>query len=454
VEPGNLDVGDIIDRCPVGRLQKLTVALCCLVAMLDGFDAQSIGFLAPPIAASLGTDVRAFGPMFSASLVGIMIGALVIGPAGDRWGRKRMVILATVSFGIFAFATAFARNLQDLVIVRFLTGLGLGGALPNVVALATDYVPQRLKTLPACFISAAMPAGGMLAGIAAAWLLPEWGWRAVFYVGGVVPIGIAVVCLFALPESVRLLCIKGADGLQIRAIMAQIWPDSRHMRVRFVASVEKSERAPLLELFRHGRAVVTVALWLAFFTNLLVIYTVISWMPALLTASSLSVSAGIMAITAFSLGAIFGSLLQGPLLARLRPSWVFAIEFGLFVLLVLLLSAMPLSQPLVGMMAFAIGWVIQGAQAGLNALAANFYPPALRATGLGWGLGIGRIGSIVGPLLAGWALQAAWSPRHIFMAGSVPAVCAAVAILIAIAGGAARTDECRTVSAPAAPEPR
>jgi len=178
--------------------------------------------------------------------------------------------------------------------------------------------------------------------------------------------------------------------------------------------------------------------------NLLVLYSVISWMPALLTASALPVSTGIMAITTFSLGAILGSLAQGPLLARFPPSRVFPIEFGLFVLFVVLLAAIPLSDLSVGALAFAIGWVIQGAQAGLNALFANFYPPALRSTGLGWGLGIGRIGSIIGPLLGGWALQAAWSPRLIFMAGTVPALCAAVAISIAIAGGAARAGEAGT----------
>ena len=214
--------------------------------------------------------------------------------------------------------------------------------------------------------------------------------------------------------------------------MRRIWPESRHLAARFVTHEQRIARAPVFELLRHGRATVTVARWLACFMDLLVLYSFISWMPALLTASSLPVSVGVMAITTYSLGAILGSFAQGPLLTRLPPTAVFAFEFGLFVLFVMLLAKIPLSALAVAVVAFAIGWTIQGAQAGLNALSATFYPPALRSTGLGWALGIGRIGSIIGPLLGGWALQAGWTPRQIFMAGSVPALCAAAAVSIVI----------------------
>jgi AAHS family 4-hydroxybenzoate transporter-like MFS transporter len=442
------DVADVIDRCPIGSLQQRVVGLCCLLAMLDGFDAQSIGFLAPPIAQSLALDVKSFGPLFSASLAGILVGALTISPAGDRWGRKPMLILSTLSFGTLAFITAFSRGLEDLIVARFLTGIGLGGVLPNVIALATDYMPQRARAVPACLISAAMPAGGMVAGLVASALLPHWGWRSVFYVGGAAPVLLGAVLIFALPESVRLLSLKGGQEERVRGLMRRIWPESKSLEAHFVTRDERLARTPVFELLRHGRAAVTTALWLACFMNLLVLYSVISWMPALLTASSLPVSVGVMAITTYSLGAILGSLVQGPLLARFPPSTVFAFEFGLFVLFVVLLAKIPLSALAVGVLACAIGWTIQGAQAGLNALSATFYPPSLRSTGLGWALGVGRIGSIIGPLLGGWALQAAWTPRQIFMAGSVPALCAVVAVSIAIAGGAARAGEASAPSRP------
>jgi AAHS family 4-hydroxybenzoate transporter-like MFS transporter len=165
--------------------------------------------------------------------------------------------------------------------------------------------------------------------------------------------------------------------------------------------------------------------------NLLVLYSVISWMPALLATSSLPVSAGVMAVTSYSAGAVFGSLLQGPLMARYPSRWLFAVELGAFIGFVVLLATAPLSTLLVGCTAFAIGWAIQGAQAGLNAFSAGFYPAAVRSTGIGWILGVGRIGSILGPILAGMALQAQWTSQQIFLAGGVPAACAAIALFVA-----------------------
>jgi AAHS family 4-hydroxybenzoate transporter-like MFS transporter len=181
--------------------------------------------------------------MFSASLAGLMLGALLFGWLGDRWGRKRTIILAMLGFGVFAFATTFVSGLQQLTVLRFLTGLGLGGALPNLVALATDYMPARTRAIPACLISAAMPAGGMLAGFVASLLLPEWGWRWMFYIGGVLPVIVALALCFTLPESIRFLYLQPERQSQARAILRRLWPEAGEIDVRFGAATAQRKRA-------------------------------------------------------------------------------------------------------------------------------------------------------------------------------------------------------------------
>lgn len=432
-----LDVRDVIDRSPVSPLQKWVVAMCCAIALLEGYDAQALGFLAPSIASSFGVAVKSFGPTFSASLFGLMVGALSLGALGDRWGRRRVLILSTASFGLFALASAFATTLEGLLALRFLTGLGLGGALPNVFALATDYTPRRSRNIPACLISAAIPAGGMCAGFAASGLLPHWGWRSVLVVGGIAPVALAVMAILLLPESLPFLCSRSGNEQVTRGLMTRIWRDPRARTARFIVAIaaDAEASASVRELLHRGRAVVTLSLWLAWFMNLLVLYFVISWMPALLNASGLPSSVGILAVTLFSLGGVAGSLLQGPLLSRYAPKPVFLTEFGLFILLTILLGEVHLSSWSVGSIALAAGLAVQGAQAGINASGATFYPSPLRSTGLGWGLGIGRLGSIVGPILGGWALQAAWTPKQIFLSGIVPAVCAGLGMWIALSRG-------------------
>jgi AAHS family 4-hydroxybenzoate transporter-like MFS transporter len=435
-----LDFRDVIDRCPVSRLQKWVVAMCCAIALLEGYDAQVLGFLAPSIASSLGVEVKSFGPTFSASLLGLMAGALSLGALGDRWGRRPVLILSTASFGLFALASAFATTLQGLLILRFLTGLGFGGALPNTFALATDYTPRRSRNIAACLISAAIPAGGMCAGFVTSALLPLWGWRSVLVVGGIAPLALAVAAIFLLPESLPFLCSRGGNESRTRGLMIRIWHDSRASTAHFVAAAAADANASVRELFHRGRAIVTLSFWLAWFMNLLVLYFVVNWMPALLNASGLPSSVGILAVTLFSLGGVAGSLLQGPLLARYAPLPVFLTEFAAFILLTILLGEVHLSSWTVGSIALAAGIAVQGAQAGINASGAAFYPAPLRSTGLGWGLGIGRLGSIVGPILGGLALQAGWTPKQIFLSAIVPAVCAALGVRIALSRGRAFLD--------------
>lgn len=424
-----LTVSEILDHRPLSRMQISTFLLCGVVLILDGFDAQSLGFLAPSIAKSVHVPISTFGPIFGAALFGLMIAAMISGPIADRWGRKWTVIVSSLMFGAFTILTARSVSFNELLAFRFLTGLGLGGAMPNVVSLTSEYAPKRLVPVFVSMLFCGMPAGALLGSMVGAVMLPRFGWQSVLYIGGILPFVIALILIKVLPESVRFLSVRGANPEKIRAILVSISPDLAEVPIRDASEENEPRKGmPVKHLFTEGRALGTLLLWIPYFMNLLIIYFIVSWLPALLQQSELPVSAGINAIVLFSLGGMAGSLLEGRLMTWLGAIVLLAVEFGISTLLIGSL-AFTVSLSLIMTITFILGLTVQGAQAGLNALVAAFYPTAIRSTGVGWALGVGRIGSIVGPVLAGSLLSIGWHPRQIFLAGAIPALCAAISIM-------------------------
>ena len=424
-----LTVNEIIDSRPLSGFQLQTIVLCGLVLLLDGFDTQAMGFLVPPIADELGIPLSAFGPVLSAGLVGLMFGAMAAGPIADRWGRKWAVIGSAFVFGGFSLLTARADTLNELVIMRFLTGLGLGGAMPNVVSLASEYAPKRLQPILVTLIFVGMGGGAVLASIVGGALIPVYGWRSVFYVGGVLPIVLAVILIKILPESVRFLTAKGNDPEQVAQIIRRIAPELAGAPIAPALASERREGAPVKHLFTEGRLAGTILLWIPFFMNLLILYFILSWLPSLLRQAGMPITAGITAVLSFSIGGIVGTILQGPLMKALGTYPAMVLEFVLSLALVITASQIFANFQVMMAVTFILGVTVQGAQAGLNALAAMYYPTAIRSTGVGWALGIGRIGSIIGPIIGGMMLGLQWTPQQIFMAGAIPALLAVLAVI-------------------------
>ena len=424
-----LTVNEIIDDRPVSTFQATTILLCGLVLLLDGFDTQAMGFLVPPIAKELGLPPSALTSVITAGLFGLMLGAMGSGLVADRWGRKGAIIVSAFVFGGFSLATARIDSVGTLVLLRFLTGLGLGGAMPNVVALASEYAPKRLQAILVTLIFVGMGGGAVLASLVGGALIPIWGWRSVFYVGGALPIGLALVLIKMLPESVRFLTEKGGDPARIRGIVSQIAPELANAPIAATVP-DRHTGVPVKHLFTEGRAPGTLLLWVPFFMNLLILYFILSWLPSLLTQSGMPVSAGITAVFSFSIGGIVGTVLQGPLMRAVGVFPAILSEFIASLALVVVASLIFANFPVMMAVTFVLGITVQGAQAGMNALSAMYYPTVIRSTGVGWALGVGRIGSIVGPMIGGLMLSMAWSPQEIFMAGAVPAFCAAVAVFI------------------------
>jgi AAHS family 4-hydroxybenzoate transporter-like MFS transporter len=425
-----LTVSGLIDQRPLGRFQVWIVALCGLVLVLDGFDAQTITFLAPSIAESNHIPIHSFGPIFSASLVGLMIAAMATGPVADRWGRKWPVVFSTLSFAIFSLFTARASSFNELLLLRFFTGLGLGGAMPNVVALASEYVPRRLLSVVVTVLFTGMPLGGVVCGFLSSMLIMTWGWRWVFYIGGVVPIAIALLLIALLPESVRFLAGRGKNSRRAEKILSRVAPELRMASINFRApsSEQQHTGVAVKYLFTEGRAAGTVLLWFPYFMNLLLIYFIGSWLPAMLKEAGMAGSAAVTVSTFFSLGGALACLLEGQLMNRCGARTTLLIEYAVASLFVSALAVIPRSFALVTTVTFISGFVVIGAQSGLNALAARFYPTSIRSTGVGWALGIGRLGSIVGPLLGGALLLAGWRPEQMLLSGAIFAVCAWLSI--------------------------
>jgi AAHS family 4-hydroxybenzoate transporter-like MFS transporter len=426
-----LTVSEIIDQQPLSRFQITTIGLCALVMVLDGFDTQCIGFLVPSIAETFRLPLKAFTPVFAWALIGFMTASMIMGPVADRWGRKWPVVVSTLLFATFATLTGRASSFHEVVIFRALTGLGLGGAMPNVVALTSEYAPKRLQRVFVSTLFFGMPLGALLGGLASSAMIPAWGWRSVFYLGGILPLLVALVLIVALPESVQYLAVRSGDSRKIAAIMARVAPEMADIPASsLIAPDRRREGLPVKYLFVEGRALGTILLWIPFFMNLLMIYFIVSWLPALLRQAAMPVSAGVKAISMFSLGGIIGSLAQGRLMNRYGAYVVLGAEFLVSTLLIGSLAFAAGSLAFIMTVTFVLGFTIQGAQGGLNALAASFYPTAMRSTGVGWALGIGRVGSIVGPVLGGVMLSLEWSPQQIFVAGAIPALVAGAAVLL------------------------
>ncbi len=431
-QPRILKVSDIIDNRPMSGFQFRTILLGGLVLFTDGFDAQTIGFLATPIARSTGIPINTFGPIFSASLIGLMIAAMLAGPIADRWGRRWPVIFSTSTLAVFSVLTALSTSFNELLIYRFLTGLGLGGALPNVVALSSEYVPKRLRAVIVSMLFCGLPVGGFICGMLSSALLPVWGWQSVFYIGGAVPFLISLLLIATFPESAQFLSQRGDKPRKIAKLLGPIDPEitADIDRISFAPPSMMPKGAPVKHLFTDSRALGTILLWIPNFMNLLIMYVIVNWLPALLEASGMSVSNGVTATSFFSLGGVIGTLAEGYLIRLGGGYRVMLAEFGLCALFIALMALMAGIWPVVIILSLLLGFLVIGAQAGLNVMAANFYPTSIRSTGIGWALGIGRIGSIAGPIFAGMLLSIKWQPWQVLLVGAAPALFALVSIFL------------------------
>jgi AAHS family 4-hydroxybenzoate transporter-like MFS transporter len=388
------------DDSPMTGAQWLVAITCGLIVFIDGFDAQAMGFVAPALSAALHVARPVLGSIVSSGLFGMMIGAFVFGTAADRIGRKPVLIASTLTFAAGALLTATATSVEMLTLYRLLTGLGMGGALPNAIALTAESVAPRRRATAVTAMVCGFSLGAAFGGFVAAALIPRYGWPSVFLAGGSFPIVIAIVAMMWLPSR-----------------SAQVVDAADHLS-------PEAAQFPVTRLFTNGRAVVTLLIWVIYFMNLLDLYFINSWLPTIMNDSGIRVETAIRVTALFQLGGIVGAVL----LARTRPSFgLLAGVFAWAAVWIFLTGVAGSAVPLLIAAMLATGIGVVGGQNLSHALASQFYTTGIRATGVGWALGIGRIGSIVGPIIGGYLLARGGGARHVLWAAAIPAVIAALA---------------------------
>jgi len=413
-----LDVAELIEGRKLGRPQVAIAMLLCTLMVLEGYDMQTLSFAAPAILREWQVSRADFGFVLTAHLVGYFVGAMILSFFGDRIGRKNIIVAGAVIFGAFTFATGFATSPWELYVLRLGAGFGLGGAVPTGIALAAEYMPKRVRATTIGLMFVGYNLGAAAGGFIAAWTIEDYGWSWVFFIGGLTAIPMVFGLVIALPESVRFLIVRGAPGMKIAQIVRRLSPQTDLSGVARYIINEESRRNSPLSLLTEGRALVTILLWISFITALAGHYFITLWMPTVLSDDGFSVAQANNAMGMFQLGGAIGSFLIAFLLDKTGIR-VVALTFLITAPIVAGLSLHTSYGVLVPHMLIA-GLGVLGGQIGLNALSGTIYPTYMRAMGAGWGLGIGRIGSLAGPILGGYLLAMGIPRPTLLLLDSIP----------------------------------
>ncbi|VTZ65458.1 MFS transporter [Sinorhizobium medicae] len=427
-ESHSINVRDLIDSRSLTGFQRLLVLFGFLIIVMDGFDAVIMGFIAPQLKLEWQVSPQSLGAILSAGLIGQAVGALLAGPLADRYGRKVVLVTSVASFGACTFLTALASDVTLMVVLRFLTGLGLGAAIPNTSTLVAEYSPERtrsfLVTLALCGFTCGAASGGFLS----AWMIPSFGWQSVLVLGGVLPVAMALILIVWMPESLNYLVTRSSDHERIRKAVRRLAPDVETSGASFNLG-----RAPMNE--RNSIAIVlsppfrfgTICLWAGYFLLLFLIYLLSSWLPTLITEGErFTVSEAAIATAMFQIGGQAGSLAAGWAMDRWEKSTVLGIIFLVGSAAIFAVGQATEHYLMLCTIAFFVGFCMIGGSVGMNALAAHFYPTEARSTGASWMIGIGRLGAILSAFAGAEILSLGWSLSTVFTALVVPGLLTAI----------------------------
>jgi AAHS family 4-hydroxybenzoate transporter-like MFS transporter len=434
-----VQVSHLLDEHGLGAFQIKLILWSTLIAFIDGYDIGAIAFAAPHLIQAWHVPPKSLGLVLTASNFGVLFGSQIFGWVGDRYGRKTSLILCNILFGVFTYWAAYATNLTELFWMGTIAGLGIGGVIPNVVAINAESAPRHLRATLAIIATGMVPIGGALAGFAAAALIPQYGWPVLFEIGGVAPIVFAVVAFFGMPESIKYMALHEGQRPKMERLIAAIRPDFKvPENARFVVEDEKQfPSSNPRYLFRNGLEVITPLTWLIFILNLMGYFFLISWTPTMLVAAA-KASHTVAALTGAGLqvGGTVGALVLCWWLQRQRFLAI-AILFLIAIPVVAAIGYAGLwSTTALVAAAFLAGAVVLGIQSGINVVGALIYPTSLRAAGSGWQLGLGRFGAIIGPLAG--SLLVALPIQQMYLFAAIPFALGAVVTFIIYALNKAR----------------
>jgi AAHS family 4-hydroxybenzoate transporter-like MFS transporter len=423
-----IDLEALIDERKLGRFQIFVALLCAAALLVDGFDTMAIGYVAPALIKAWGIDRAAMTPAFVAGQVGLMLGSMIIGPLADRFGRRPVMIFSCAAFGLLSLATMRVTSVGELAALRFLIGFGLGGGMPNALALTSEYMPSRVRVTATMIMFCGFSIGAALGGWAVAGLIARHGWQVVFLIGGVIPLALAVVLALLLPESLRYLAATGKHPQRLTRSVRRIAPEvDPEGRATFVVAEKQATGLIVRELFTEGRTRMTLLLWTITFMVLLALNLLGSWLPVMLHDSGLPLETAAGVTIGYQVGGACGNLLLGRFVDRYAPFLVLVVTFVVASVGIVCLGVAGTNVALLAVLIFVAGFCVIGGVSASDALVATCYPTGMRVTGLGWAIGVGRFGAVLGPTLGGFALKMGASSMSFFAIGALPMLGSAAA---------------------------
>ncbi|MGE8645231.1 aromatic acid/H+ symport family MFS transporter [Acinetobacter vivianii] len=428
MDTNKVNINDIIDKARFAAFHWKVLIWCLIIIIFDGYDLVIYGVALPLLMQQWSLTAVQAGLLASAALFGMMFGAMIFGTLSDKLGRKKTIMICVTLFSGFTFLGAFARNPVEFAILRFIAGLGIGGVMPNVVALMTEYAPKKIRSTLVALMFSGYAIGGMSSALLGAWLVKDMGWQIMFLIAGIPLLLLPVIWKF-LPESLAFL-VKSNHHDQAKMIVTKIAPETElTSNTQLILNESTTTEAPVRALFQQGRSFSTFMFWIAFFMCLLMVYALGSWLPKLMLQAGYSLGASMLFLFALNIGGMVGAIGGGALADKFHLKPVITSMFVIGAAALILLGFNSPQFILYSLIAIA-GAATIGSQILLYTFVAQFYPTALRSTGMGWASGIGRIGAIIGPVLTGALLTFELPHQMNFLAIAIPGIIAALAIFM------------------------
>ena len=422
-----VNVNHIIDHAKFRPFHFNVLVWCLLIILFDGYDLAINGVVLPLLMVEWGLTAMQAGMLASTALAGMMFGAMIFGSLADKIGRKKVIMICIVLFSGLTFAGGFASNPTEFAILRFLAGLGIGGVMPNLVALTSEYAPIRMRSTLVTGMFSGYAVGGVMAALLGSWFTPDFGWQIMFFIAGI-PLFLLPVIWKFLPESLTFIVQQNRQA-EAREIVRRLEPTItvKETTTFELDKVDVPESASVMSLFRRGRAMNTILFWIAFFTCLLTMYALSSWLPKLMMAAGYSMDNSLMFMMVMNIGAVIGIIGGGILADRFHLKPVLMC-LGVMGAVVMSLMGFQSNEFLLYILVFLAGAASIGSQMLLYSYVAQFYPLAVRSTGIGWSSAIGRMGAIIGPILIGGLLGMNLPAHFNFMAVGLPVLITAIAV--------------------------
>lgn len=432
-----VDIQRLIDESRFSSFQWIVFILSFLIILIDGFDTAAIGYIAPSLLNEWGLTRPELAPVLSAALAGLAVGGIFIGPIADRFGRKYLLCSTVLLFGLASLISAWSSSLNELVLWRFVTGLGLGAAMPLAVTLSNEFAPTPRRALLTSAMFTGFPLGAALGGFLSAWIIPQFGWRSILILGGIAPLVLVVLMLALMPESVRYMVKRNVAPERILAVLRKISSNVGNNAKQFIltetqqVAVSKSgqEKQGIALILSRSYIVGSTMIWLAYGMGIVIFYALINWMPILLRDGGLNAKDAVLITSLFPLGGV-GAVIFGLLMDKFNANRVIMLGFVATAAFIYMIGQVADHRIWLVLMVFLGGAIMNTSQSSLPALAANFYPTAGRATGVAWMMAIGRVGAVIAPFLVAELQRREFNFQQIFTVLAIPGLVAALALFI------------------------